>query len=151
MTLDPSVPGASRQPRRPNPLRELSEQQILETIFHEGPITRPRLAERAALSQATVGAVVDRLEQAGVIRATGPMHGLRGRSPIAYVVRENAGFVVGVDIGGTNIRAGAADIFGEPICDEQQPTTNQGARAVSGQVMEIAGRMVERARATHER
>jgi predicted NBD/HSP70 family sugar kinase len=151
MTLDPSAPGASRQSRRPNPLRELSEQQILETIFHEGPITRPQLAERAALSKATVGAVVDRLEQAGVIRATGPLHGLRGRSPIAYVVRENAGFVVGVDIGGTSIRAGAADIFGELICDEQQPTTKHGARAVSGQVMEIAGRTVERARATHER
>jgi predicted NBD/HSP70 family sugar kinase len=151
MTLDPSAPGASRQSRRPNPLRELSEQQILETIFHEGPITRPQLAERAALSKATVGAVVDRLEQAGVIRATGPLRGLRGRSPIAYVVRENAGFVVGVDIGGTSIRAGAADIFGELICDEQQPTTKHGARAVSGQVMEIAGRTVERARATHER
>jgi predicted NBD/HSP70 family sugar kinase len=67
------------------------------------------------------------------------------------VVRENAGFVVGVDIGGTNIRAGAADIFGELICDEQQPTTKQGGRAVSAQVTEIAGRMVERARATHER
>jgi predicted NBD/HSP70 family sugar kinase len=137
--------------RRPNPLRELSEQAVVETIFREGPVTRPQLAQRTGLSKATVGAVVDRLEEAGMIRASGPQHGLRGRSPIAYVVRENAGFVVGVDIGGTNIRVGASDIFGEPILDEQHQTTHEGARAVSAQVVEIAGRVLERARSTHER
>src|SRR5690242_10135222 len=92
--------------RRPNPLRELSEQAVVETIFHEGPVTRPQIARRTGLSKATVGTVVDRLEHAGMIRATGAQHGLKGRSPIAYVVRDNAGFVVGVDIGGTNIRVG---------------------------------------------
>ena len=86
-----------------------------------------------------------------MIRALGPQHGRRGRSPIAYVVRDNAGFVVGIDIGGTNIRAGAADVFGEPIGDEQQPTTRQGGRAVAAQVLEIAGRVAERASSTHER
>ena len=67
------------------------------------------------------------------------------------MVRDNAGFVVGIDIGGTNIRAGAADVFGEPIGDEQQPTTHQGGRAVAAQVLEIAGRVAERASSTHER
>jgi predicted NBD/HSP70 family sugar kinase len=142
---------AESAPRRPNPLRELSEQAVVETIFHEGPVTRPQIAQRTGLSKATVGTVVDRLEHVGMIRATGAQHGLRGRSPIAYVVRDNAGFVVGVDIGGTNIRVEAADIFGESIGDEQDPTTHEGARAVSAQVVEIAGRVVERARSTHER
>jgi predicted NBD/HSP70 family sugar kinase len=137
--------------RRPNPLRELSEQAVVETIFREGPVTRPQVAQRTGLSKATVGAVVDRLEAAGMIRASGPMHGHRGRSPIAYTVRENAGFVVGVDIGGTNIRVGTADIYGELIHDEQHQTTHEGARAVSAQVVEIAGRIVERARSSHER
>ncbi len=142
---------SSGSPRRPNPLRQLSEQQVLEVIFEAGPVTRPQIALRAKLSKATVGAAVERLEQAGVIHPTGPRHGLRGRSPIAYVVRETAGFVIGVDIGGTNIRAAAADIFGELIYDEQHETTKGGARAVSAQVMEIASRVLERARATHER
>jgi predicted NBD/HSP70 family sugar kinase len=143
--------GRGAAPRRTNPLRELSEQAVVETIFREGPVTRPQIAQRTGLSKATVGTVVDRLEDAGMIRASGPQHGLKGRSPIAYVVRDNAGFVVGVDIGGTNIRVGAADIFGELIVDEQHSTTHEGARAVSAQVVEVAGRVVERARSTHER
>jgi predicted NBD/HSP70 family sugar kinase len=154
---DPSYDGGLGRPDRGpldsrlHLLRELGEQAVLETIFREGPITRPEISGATGLSKPTVSAAVSRLEAVGMIRAVGPQHGRRGRSPIAYVVRENAGFVVGVDIGGTNIRAGAADIFGELICDEQQPTTKQGGRAVSAQVMEIAGRVVERARGTHER
>lgn len=132
-------------------LRELGEQAVLEAIFRGGPVTRPQIASATGLSKPTVGAAVTRLEQAGMISAIGPQHGRRGRSPIAYVVRENAGFVVGLDIGGTNIRAGASDMFGELIHDEHQPTTKRGGRALATQIAELASRAVERGRATHER
>ena len=140
-----------QQARRPNILRELSEQEVFEAIFAGGPISRPQIATATGLSKATVGAAVDRLEDAGMIRICGPRHGRRGRSPLTYEIRENAGFVVGVDIGGTNIRAAAADIHGELIDDEQHSTSHDGARAVSNQVMEITSRVVERARWSHER
>jgi predicted NBD/HSP70 family sugar kinase len=151
MSADSPSSRAPHQRRRPNPLRELSEQAVLEAIFGHGPVTRPQIARHTELSTATVGAAVDRLQQAGLIRQTGPRHGLRGRSPLAYVVRDSAGFVVGVDIGGANIRAGVADTFGELLYDEQYATAGPGGRAVSTQVLEITSRMVERARATHER
>jgi predicted NBD/HSP70 family sugar kinase len=136
---------------RPNLLRELSEQEVLDEIFRGGPITRPQIATATNLSKATVGAAIERLERAGIIRTAGQQHGRRGRSPVAYEIRGNAGFVLGIDIGGTKIRAAAADIFGAPIHDEQLPTSHEGARAVSAQVLEIAGRVSERARVTHER
>jgi predicted NBD/HSP70 family sugar kinase len=137
--------------RRPNPLRELSEQDVLEAIFRHGPITRPQIATLTSLSKATVGAAVDRLSEAGMITSNGPLHGQRGRSPIAYSVIDNAGFVVGVDIGGAVVRAEAADIFGETIHYEQQPTSREGARAVSAQVTQVAGNVLERASSTHGR
>ena len=137
--------------RPPNPLRELSEQDVLEAVFRKGPLTRPQIAEETALSKATVGAAVDRLEQAGIVEAVGPMRGARGRSPIAYAVRDTAGFVLGVDIGGRNIRVGAADLFGELIHDERHATSREGARGVSAQVAEIASSVIDRARASHAR
>jgi predicted NBD/HSP70 family sugar kinase len=148
---DSLVSRAGQQSQRPNLLRELSEQEVLDAVFHSGPITRPQIAARTSLSKATVGAAVERLERAGIIRTAGPLHGRRGRSPLAYEVRGNAGFVLGIDIGGNNIRAGVANIFGEVIGGEQHETSREGARAVSSQVIEIAGRVVDRARGTHER
>src|SRR3954469_8187737 len=85
-------------------LRELGEQAVLETIFRQGPITRPEIATATSLSKPTVSAAVSRLEHAGLVRAAGRRAGQRGRNPLAYVVSSRAGFVVGADIGGTNLR-----------------------------------------------
>jgi predicted NBD/HSP70 family sugar kinase len=132
-------------------LRELGEQAVLETIFREGPITRPEISAATTLSKPTVSAAVSRLEHAGLVRAAGTRPGQRGRKPVAYVVSNRAGFVLGGDIGGTNVRVAAADLFGEPICDLQRPTTKDGSRAVGVQVLEMISEVIDQAGASHGR
>jgi predicted NBD/HSP70 family sugar kinase len=136
---------------RSNLLRERSEQAVLEVVFREGPITRPEIAARTNLSKPTVSAVVDRLEKADLVHATGERPGRRGRKPMAYVVSDRAGFVVGVDIGGANLRAGATDLYGELICERQEPTSTGGARAVSRQMLTMVNDVVHAAQASHQR
>jgi predicted NBD/HSP70 family sugar kinase len=132
-------------------LRELGEQAVLETIFREGPITRPEIAAAISLSKPTVSAAVSRLEHAGLVRAAGTRRGQRGRKPVAYVVSKRAGFVLGADIGGTNVRVAAADLFGEPICDLKRPTTKDGSRSVGVQILEMISEVIDQAGASHGR
>jgi predicted NBD/HSP70 family sugar kinase len=132
-------------------LRELGEQAVLETIFRKGPVTRPEIATATKLSKPTVSAAVSRLEREGLVRASGRRDGQRGRKPVAYVVGPRAGFVVGGDIGGSNVRVAAADLFGEPICDVRQPTTKEGSRAVGVQLLEMVREVIEQARPVHGR
>lgn len=132
-------------------LRELGEQAVLETIFREGPITRPQISTSTSLSKPTVSAAVSRLEHAGLVHAAGMRAGQRGRKPVAYMVSAQAGFVVGGDIGGSNVRVAASDLFGEPICDCKHPTTKEGSRAVGVQVLEMVSEVIEQAGATHGR
>jgi predicted NBD/HSP70 family sugar kinase/biotin operon repressor len=136
---------------RSSVLRELNEQAVLEAIFREGPITRPELASRTSLSRPAISAVVNRLEQAGLVRASGARDGRRGRKPMAYVVSNRAGFVVGVDIGGANVRVGAANIFGELICDERESTAKDSPRSTSQQITAMVRRVVDDASVKHER
>jgi predicted NBD/HSP70 family sugar kinase/biotin operon repressor len=148
--------GAANAPQgtsgsRSSMLRELNEQAVLETIFREGPITRPELATRTGLSRPAVSAVVRRLEHAGLVGAAGERGGRRGRKPMAYVVSDRAGFVVGIDIGGANVRVGAANIFGELICDEREPTAKESPRRTSTQIAEMVTRVVRTASAEHDR
>jgi predicted NBD/HSP70 family sugar kinase len=124
---------------------------VLETIFREGPITRPEIATAISLSKPTVSAAVSRLEHAGLVRAAGTRPGQRGRKPVAYVVSKRAGFVLGADIGGTNVRVAAADLFGEPICDLKRPTTKDGSRAVGVQILEMISEVIDQAGASHGR
>jgi len=130
-------------------LRELGEQAVLETIFRRGPITRPEIATATRLSKPTVSAAVSRLEHGGLVRAAGTRDGQRGRRPVSYVVSSMAGFVVGADIGGSNVRVAAADLFGEPICDLKRPTAKGGSRAVGVQILELVSEAIERASAGH--
>jgi predicted NBD/HSP70 family sugar kinase len=132
-------------------LRELGEQAVLETIFREGPITRPEISTAISLSKPTVSAAVSRLEHAGLVRAAGTRPGQRGRKPVAYVVSKRAGFVLGADIGGTNVRVAASDLFGEPICDLKRPTTKDGSRAVGVQILEMISEVIDQAGASHGR
>ena|SRR5436305_3095477 len=132
-------------------LRELGEQAVLETIFRKGPITRPELATATSLSKPTVSAAVSRLEQEGLVRASGRRAGQRGRKPVSYVVSSRVGFVVGGDIGGSNVRVAAADLFGEPICNLKQPTAKDGSRAVGAQILEMVSEVIDDASAVHGR
>jgi predicted NBD/HSP70 family sugar kinase len=144
-------PGAAGTDSRLSLLRELGEQAVLETIFRRGPITRPEIAGATNLSKPTVSAAVSRLEQGGLVRASGRRGGQRGRKPVAYVVNSRAGFVVGGDIGGSNVRVAAADLFGEPICNLKRPTAKDGSRAVGGQVLEMVSEAIDEASAVHGR
>jgi predicted NBD/HSP70 family sugar kinase len=130
-------------------LRELGEQAVLETIFRRGPITRPEIAAATSLSKPTVSAAVSRLEQGGLVRAAGTRAGQRGRKPVSYVVSPRAGFVVGADIGGSNVRVAAADLFGEPICDLKRPTAKNGSRAVGVQILDMVSEVIDQAAAVH--
>jgi predicted NBD/HSP70 family sugar kinase len=155
----PSRPDGSRWPGRPGGdsrlslslLREFGEQAVLETIFRSGPITRPEIAAATNLSKPTVSAAVSRLVQEGLVRAAGTRAGQRGRKPVAYVVSPRAGLVIGCDIGGTNVRVAAADLFGEPICDLRRPTAKDSGRAVGAQILEMVSEVIDRSSADHGR
>jgi predicted NBD/HSP70 family sugar kinase len=67
------------------------------------------------------------------------------------VVSPQAGFVVGGDIGGSNVRVAASDLFGEPICDLKRATTKEGSRAVGVQILEMVTEVIDAAAATHGR
>src|SRR6478736_2107120 len=142
-------PGRAEADSRLSLLRELGEQAVLETIFRRGPITRPEIAAATNLSKPTVSAAVSRLEQGGLVRAAGTRAGQRGRKPVSYVVSSRAGFVVGGDIGGSNVRVAAADLFGEPICDSKRPTAKNGSRAVGVQILEMVSEVIDKAAAVH--
>ena len=85
---------------------------VLQTLLSTGPMTRPEIAAATGLSKPTVSDAIRRLELSGLVRATGKRHGARGRSPVAYELSQEAGYVVAADIGGVNLRVIAADLLG---------------------------------------
>ncbi|MEI8332974.1 MAG: ROK family transcriptional regulator [Chloroflexota bacterium] len=85
---------------------------ILEMLRGGSPASRAELAERSGLSPATVSRAVDRLRADGFVREVAIAPAGLGRPPRLVELRPEAAYVVGVDAGGSMLRAVLADLDG---------------------------------------
>lgn len=154
------MPDGSNRPRRPHSLsgrraaratstsgsgphllRALSVQTVLDAIIAHGPISRADIARRTGLSKPTVSSVVAGLLQGGLVTEGGRRTGHTGRAAVLYGVDASVGCVIGVDVGGTSLRAAVSDLHGRILSESREPTDRHGGRRVLTQIATCARRV----------
>jgi glucokinase len=118
--------------------RRLNEQAVLDVIFKTGPTSRVDVAETTGLSKPTVSSIVEELVSAGLVHSTGRTQGSVGRTAALFEVNPAVGHVVGVDLGGTKVRAALCDLFGTILAERVLPTDPTGPDAVIRQIQTLA-------------
>jgi len=124
------------QAARPQLLRALNEQLLLQQIRQLGPCSRAELARRSGLSKPTVSLALANAERSGLVREAGQRTGVPGRSAVLYEVRPEAGYVLGLDIGRQYLRGAVADLAGSVLAKSAQRTR---ATRTSGRITELIG------------
>ncbi|HYK67039.1 MAG TPA: ROK family protein [Streptosporangiaceae bacterium] len=124
------------QAARPQLLRALNEQLLLQQIRQLGPLSRAELARRSGLSKPTVSLALANAERSGLVREAGQRTGVPGRSAVLYEVRPEAGYVLGLDIGRQYLRGAVADLAGTVLATLDQRTR---ATSTSGRITELIG------------
>jgi predicted NBD/HSP70 family sugar kinase len=127
-------------------VRAVNEQVVLETVLHEGAVSRARIARLTGLSKPTVSSVVQDLEACGLVREQGQLSGNVGRPSTLYEVNPRAGYVLGVDVGGSKIRAGIADLYGEVVAEVTDRTAKTSGQALVRQIVRLFGKLVTRSK-----
>ena len=142
-TLDPLPEAAlttaqarTGQAARPQLLRALNEQLLLQQIRQLGSCSRAELARRSGLSKPTVSLALANAERSGLVREAGQRTGVPGRSAVLYEVRPEAGYVLGLDIGRQYLRGAVADLAGSVLATLEQRTK---ATSTSGRITELIG------------
>ncbi|MEU5861908.1 ROK family transcriptional regulator [Nonomuraea sp. NPDC047529] len=102
-------------------LRQLNVLTAIAALRAAGPLTLSALAERTGLSRPSTKEVVDELMTLGWVEETPPAQGTVGRPARRYRFRAGSGYLVGLDIGGHNIRAALADLNGVILSETRQP------------------------------
>jgi predicted NBD/HSP70 family sugar kinase len=130
------VPGQLRpgQAARPQLLRALNEQLLLQHIRQLGRCSRAELARVSGLSKPTVSLALANVERSGLVREAGQRTGVPGRSAVLYEVRPEAGYVLGLDIGHQYLRGAVADLTGEVVARTALRTR---ASSTSGRLTEL--------------
>jgi len=122
------------QAARPQLLRALNEQLLLQQIRQFGPCSRAELARLSGLSKPTVSLALANVERSGLVREAGQRTGVPGRSAVLYEIRPDAGYILGLDIGREYLRGALADLTGTVISRSSLRTR---AASVSSRVAEL--------------
>jgi len=133
-------PGQLRagQAARPQLLRELNEQLLLQHIRQLGRCSRAELARLSGLSKPTVSLALANVERSGLVREAGQRTGVPGRSAVLYEIRPDAGYVLGLDIGHQYMRGAVADLTGDVIARSAVRTKASSTSARLGELIRLA-------------
>ena len=123
----------------------------MQTIIHDGPISRARIARETGLSKQTVSEIVFGLERGGWVRERGRTRGHIGRSAKTYEIVRSAAGVAVVDLGGTKVHCAISDLAGNILEDVVQPTDPQGGAAVARQIARLSRTAAKRNRFEFDR
>src|SRR5258707_10614826 len=113
MTYMKAQTGSGMQPARPQLIRAMKEQLVLNQIRQLGLCSRADLARLSGLSKPTVSLALASVERSGLVRTAGQRTGVPGRSAVLYEIRPEAGYVLGLDIGHEYLRGAVTDLTGE--------------------------------------
>ena len=107
------VAGPGIMPARPQLMRAMNEQLLLNQIRQLGSCSRADLARLSGLSKPTVSLALANVERSGLVRIAGQRTGVPGRSAVLYEITPEAGYVLALDIGHEYLRGAVADLTGE--------------------------------------
>lgn len=127
--------------------------QVLRQLIDLGESSRAELSQRTGLSRPTVSAVVDRLLRKGVLEELGQATSARGRRPIRIRLNPRYGYVLGFDVGGTNLRAGIKDFSGRLLLQDSVPHSPQPVSGIHvlRNMERLARELIDRARLPTDR
>lgn len=111
---------------RQDVLREITDRAVLDEVLLRGRVTRAEVAARTGISKPTISAAIARLEAAGLLAATGPRTGHRGRVATFYELASGSGWVLALDVDSDGVHTRSADLTGAVFDDHDHPPVAPG-------------------------
>lgn len=126
--------GRGGTPGTPSLLRAINDRAALELLLERGPLSRSELGSLTGLSKPTASQLLSRLEAAGLVLPVGTSRGRPGPGAQLYEINPAAGYVAGLDVTPSGIRAAVADLTGRIVGEYQLPTPGSHAAGTAERV-----------------
>ncbi|MBT2217569.1 ROK family protein [Virgibacillus dakarensis] len=105
-------------------IKTINKKLILQCIKEGKAITRADISKRLSLSKPTVSTLVNQLLEDDLIyeSGNGQAANVGGRKPVNLMFNSKQSYIIGIDIGGTNVRSGITDLNGDVCAYRNFPT-----------------------------
>jgi glucokinase len=94
---------------------EVNSNEVLHLLRTSSPCSRADLVRLSGLTAPTVSAAIATLQRRGLVSLLGEGVSNGGRPPSLLEFNAQAGYVVGVDVGGSSVRVALADLSGKIV------------------------------------
>lgn len=108
---------------RPNTIREINTQIVLNFVRDLAPISRADISRATDLQRSTVSSIVDALLSADLIEDIGTGDSTGGRKPNLLKIRTGSAVAIGVDVGPGKTTIVVADLAGTVLEKDEFPTS----------------------------
>lgn len=115
---------AKTQIARPNTIRDINRQIVLNYVRDRAPISRAEIARETALQRSTISAIVEDLQAAGLIEEIGTGESTGGRKPTLLRLKTETAVAIGVDVAPQETTVAVADLAGNILEKITFPTTS---------------------------
>lgn len=115
---------------------------VLAATIKGREVTRRQLAETVGVSFPSVTNVIADLGRAGLITEIGRNQGPRGRARLIYGVAPQAGWVLGVDIGATQVQARSVGLDGRIQSETSRAIAGRDITAATRAAADVASRVL---------
>ncbi|MGC2260537.1 MAG: ROK family protein [Candidatus Sulfotelmatobacter sp.] len=139
------------RPRNPESKSFKNELNVLQLIHAKCNISRIALSKETRLSAASITAIVQNLIDKGLVVESGHNSSALGRKPVSLRLRDDAGFLVGVDLGSFYTRVVITDLRGTPIYQQESETgMSDGRDVVLSRTLKTIHKSMDRSKAPRD-
>ncbi len=128
-------------------VRQSNQRAIMTLIALNPGLSAAELSRRSQLAPQTVSAILDDLQQAGLLRAGEVLRGRRGQPATPYFIDGSGAYAMGVEIGWRQIEATLVNIGGEVLAqyrrDYSAPDPRTIFKELGGVVRQFQARLPE--------
>ncbi len=112
-------------------IRDINRQIVLNYVREREPISRAEIARESALQRSTVSAIIDDLQNEGLVEAIGEGESTGGRPPTLLRLRTAGAIAIGVAITPTLTTIATSDLAGRVLRQQSFPTDPDPERTFS--------------------
>ncbi|MFH8615439.1 ROK family protein [Streptomyces sp. NPDC017979] len=112
----------------------MNDRAALDLLLEHGTLSRTKVGKLTGLSKPTASQLLVRLEEAGLVVATGTTEGRPGPGAQLYAINPAAGHAAGLDVTPQRIRAAVADVTGAVVGEYELATRGLRSTSVVRQV-----------------
>jgi predicted NBD/HSP70 family sugar kinase len=125
---------------RPNTIRDINKQIVLNYVRDRSPISRAEIARQTALHRSTVSVIVDELECSGLIVGIGEGSSTGGRKPALYKLKTDTPVAIGIDLTPRTTTIAVADLAGK-VLEKETFSTSPDIEFMTEQIVERTKRL----------